>query len=108
MTELITYAEENFVWAYEHVGQVLDRVPQFTLVGFLTSYACFLLLMPLLLIQALACVCAMTEIGPARKTFSSFFILVLGTPVYPIVSLLVLAIVWIIISFVLLAAASGP
>ena len=91
------------------LAELQHIVPTPASIGFVVSYGCALLIMPLLMLQALCSVCAMTEIGPVRKSMSSFFIVLLGTPLYPLITGLVLMIIWVLLyAFAIAVSAIAP
>eukprot|EP00931_Biecheleriopsis_adriatica_P049246 TRINITY_DN28481_c0_g1_i1.p1 TRINITY_DN28481_c0_g1~~TRINITY_DN28481_c0_g1_i1.p1 ORF type:complete len:726 (+),score=102.01 TRINITY_DN28481_c0_g1_i1:60-2237(+) len=79
--------------------------PEFATTGFATSYTVVLASLPFILVTSLVLVWSIASIGPARKTLSTALILTFGVPVYPILTALVLAIFWTVVSFAAWAAA---
>ena len=84
-------------------------LPNHVMTGFAVSFAiCSLLFLPILCI-VLRMIWAIAEVGPARKTMTSFFIVFLGVPLYPILTALLLALLWLGIGCSMLILSSfGP
>jgi hypothetical protein len=77
--------------------------------GFLTTYAAAVVMLPVILYATLAMVWSLAAVGPARKSMTTFFVLFLGIPLYPILTFLLLAVFWFvagILGFVLVTL--GP
>jgi hypothetical protein len=96
----------NLVDWLERANAVL---PNHVMTGFTVSFAiCCLLFLPILLI-VLRMVWAIAEVGPARKSMTSFFIVSLGVPLYPVLTALLLALLWLAIGCAMLILSSfGP
>ena len=84
-------------------------LPNGVMTGFTVSFVvCNLLLVPILY-AVLRVVWVLAAVGPARKAMTTFFILCLGVPLYPVVTALVLAFVWLGLGFsVLILSSFGP
>ncbi|CAE6957404.1 unnamed protein product [Symbiodinium sp. CCMP2456] len=77
--------------------------------GFTVSYAVALLLFLPTLYAVLRMVWVLAEEGPARKCMTTFFILGLSLPLYPLLAALLLALIWLILGFaVLVVSTFGP
>lgn len=96
---------DRFWNVYNWIRVVEDTWPDFASTGFLTSYAMALLAFPFVLLITLYLVWSIAAVGPARKTLSSTLIILFAVPLYPVLTGLVLAILWIIMSFGALALA---
>lgn len=95
----------HFWVVYGWVVKVENIWPDFASTGFLCSYAMVLLTFPLVVFISLRFIWSIAAVGPARKTLSSILVLLFGVPLYPLLTALVLAILWIIMSFAMLAVA---
>jgi len=84
---------------YDWMRMAEGTLPNFASTGFLTSYAMVLLTFPFVLIVCLYMVWSIAAVGPARKTLSTLLIVLFGVPLYPILTGLVLAILWVILHF---------
>ncbi|CAE7199698.1 unnamed protein product [Symbiodinium sp. KB8] len=77
--------------------------------GFTVSYAVALLLFFPTLYAVLRMVWVLAEEGPARKCMTTFFILSLSLPLYPVLAALLLVLIWLILGFaVLVVSTFGP
>jgi len=83
---------ERFWGAYAVISQLPDVCPT----GFLTTYAAAVVMLPVILYATLAMVWSLAAVGPARKFMTTFFILFLGIPLYPILTFLLLAVFWFV------------
>lgn len=100
----------DWFWRVEGwIGAVNTTWPDFATTGFLVSYAAAALSFPFFLGVSLYLVWSIAAVGPARKTLSTALIVTFGVPLYPVLTFLVLAILWIILSFATLCfAVVGP
>lgn len=85
------------------MSKVMSQWPHPAVLGFKISFAAVLLTLPIFMILALVSIWSIASVGPARKTFSSIFVVSLGLTVYPALSLLVLLIVWFVLYALVLA-----
>ena len=98
---------------FQDLSVWLERVnatlPNHVMTGFTVSYVVVLLLFFPILYAVLRVVWALAAEGPARKSMTTFFILILGVPLYPLLAALLLALIWLLAGFVVLAISSfGP
>ena len=77
-------------------------LPNHLMAGFAASCAVVVMLWLPILCAVLRVVWALAEVGPARKVMTTFFILVLGMPLYPVLVALLLALVWPVMGFTVL------
>ena len=96
----------NLVSWLERANAVL---PNHVMTGFAVSFTvCCLLFLPILY-TVLRMVWAISEVGPARKSMTTFFIVCLGVPLYPVLTALLLALLWLGIGCSMLILSSfGP
>eukprot|EP00928_Gymnodinium_smaydae_P038822 TRINITY_DN26681_c0_g1_i1.p1 TRINITY_DN26681_c0_g1~~TRINITY_DN26681_c0_g1_i1.p1 ORF type:complete len:600 (-),score=73.87 TRINITY_DN26681_c0_g1_i1:376-2175(-) len=94
------------IWrAYETVGELPEVCPT----GFLTTYVASLVMMPVILYVSLAMIWSLADVGPARKSMTTVFVVVLGVPVYPLLIAVVLMILWLILGVLGIACVTlGP
>lgn len=78
-------------------------------IGFITTCIAALVMMPVILYTTLSIVCSLAAVGPARKFMTSFFVVLLGVPLYPILAVLLLTIVWFVLGVLAIALVTlGP
>lgn len=75
---------------------MISKLPDVCPTGFLTTYVSALVMLPIILYATLAMVWSLAAVGPARKSMTTFFILFLGIPLYPILTCLLLAAFWFV------------
>ena len=71
-------------------------LPNHVMAGFAVSYTVALVIWLPILYAALRVTWVSADVGPARKAMTTFFILGLGVPLYPVLAALLLALVWLI------------
>lgn len=108
-TQLADVPIEYFYTLIGWLERVNALLPNHVMTGFAVSFALgCLLLLPILCI-VLRMVWAISRVGPARKTMTTFFILCLGVPLYPVLAALLLALLWLGIGCSMLIVSSfGP
>ena len=108
--ESMAGAEMGWLWQKFWAAYLMvDALPDACPFGFLTTCAAAIVLMPVILYSALCMVWSLAQVGRARKSMSSVFIVLLGIPLYPILSALLMALLWVSVRVVGLACVTlGP
>uniref|UniRef100_A0A7S4PXP8 Uncharacterized protein n=1 Tax=Alexandrium monilatum TaxID=311494 RepID=A0A7S4PXP8_9DINO len=99
-------------WVFDHFWNAYDSVaslPDVCPIGFATTYLASLVLMPVILYVVLSMVWSLAAVGSARKCMSTFFILLLGVPLYPVLTAVSLLAIWLVLGVLGVALATlGP
>jgi len=78
-------------------------------IGFITTGIAALVMMPVILYTTLSVIFSLAAVGPARKFMTTFFVVFLGVPLYPILAALLLTIVWFVLGVLAIALVTvGP
>eukprot|EP00927_Polykrikos_kofoidii_P043814 TRINITY_DN37912_c0_g2_i1.p1 TRINITY_DN37912_c0_g2~~TRINITY_DN37912_c0_g2_i1.p1 ORF type:complete len:680 (-),score=69.43 TRINITY_DN37912_c0_g2_i1:30-2069(-) len=87
----------KFWTTYGWVDTTNKLLPNAVTSGFLVTYLITLLFLPFLLYILLRAVWAVADVGSTKKSMTTFLFIVLGLPLYPILTLLLNAILWLVI-----------
>merc|ERR1719247_3156887 len=85
------------------MSHAMKHWPNFAVLGFTLSWGAALITLPVFLLFALCALWSIASVGIARKTFSSIFVVALALTAYPVLTLLVLMIIWFVLALAALA-----
>jgi len=114
MLKMASHLSESLegVWIRDHFWaayRIVAGLPGACPTGFVTTTVAAVVMMPVIIYVVLCMVWSLAEVGPARKTMTSFFVFLLGVPLYPALVAVLFAIFWFILGILSLTLVTlGP